>query len=292
MFCPPGYALLEQIYPKILDRSQTTIEFDEVDDDDVIGLYFRHSLNAMFALEMFLASCPSLSVCSPQGEVLRVSNRILTRLRSDSAPPDHRYFECIDETTWLVDVEPWGAPKPTTDVRERIVEALINNQRKRANMFSRFNGWSITIKQEDVPQDSGSFDLYLNFGDALADATTDEPPENGVSEQKDGRPPKILTALNAYCMRYPDGRKNTPVNIIQTSVIEQMGQDCSETTIRRVFRLRELLDKLLGSGDFEAGSELSEERVAAALDDPSELIGSMPAAKLATASLRAGYPFK
>ena len=139
MFCPPGYALIEDIFPRILDRSYVVSTDHDLKPDDEVGQYIKHSLNAMFALQMFLESCPSLSVCSPDGVVLRVSRRILTRLLTDGKKSDHRYFECIDEETWLVDVEAWERPTQASSSVDMVVEALLRKQRNRANFFSRFS---------------------------------------------------------------------------------------------------------------------------------------------------------
>ena len=240
MFCPPGYALLEDIFPRILDRSFAVADLSDIGPDDDFARYRKHSLNAMFALEMFLSSCPSLSVCSPDGIVLRVSNRILARLHEDSSPPDHRFFECIDEHTWVIDIEPWGpAPIPptdnnrpgallgpgqsVTDNNNAVVQALLLHQRERANFFSKFNGWSLTVRAEDLPEDNAIFDRYLFIGDIIE---ADEDVAISGSDQRGGRPRKIMRALVAFCRCYPDGRKNFPVGVIQTNVIEKMGEDC------------------------------------------------------------------
>ena len=292
MFCPPGYALIEDIFPRILDRSYVVSTDHDLKPDDEVGQYIKHSLNAMFALQMFLESCPSLSVCSPDGVVLRVSRRILTRLLTDGKKSDHRYFECIDEETWLVDVEAWERPTQASSSVDMVVEALLRKQRNRANFFSRFSGWSLSVRAEDVPEDAAVFDLYLKMGDAIqSDAETD-PDTDETSGQIVGRPPKVFEALIAYCRRFPSGRQGTPMKVVRSQVSEQMGKDCSETTMRRVFRLRESVEIVLAS-PMKDSIGLTPEGVATLLSEAGEFsVGFPQLPGLVLKAMRAGYPFK
>lgn len=292
MFCPPDHVLIEDVFRRILDRSFAIFpdESDPAEGEDGFEAgyndFMKHSSRAHSALDFFLNDHP-LSICSPEGTVLNVSNRILAQAGGDAfGEGDDRYYECIDDRTWLIDARPW--PKTSAhskDTRAKIVEALLQSKIERAEVFSRFNGWSLSVHSKYVPSEDHGFDPYL-----APDRFFDLDEDTEEVTPKSGRPEKVLSALKAYCTKFPNGKGTTVLHKVKSAVEDELGMSCSETTLRRVLRAVDLMDELLEKFGDDCRSA-SREEISDLLVNESRLKPGDEKIDHVFSGLQAGYPF-
>ncbi|WP_292024373.1 hypothetical protein [Maritimibacter sp. UBA3975] len=235
---------MEQLFTRALARSNEQFPGQTREDEpsSYLAAHLFHSTNAFIALRLFLLSCPSLSVCSPSGVVLRVGSQILATSREAGMPSRaERFFAHISNYTWTVEVSEWPerSREPISGI-SLIAEALARPQREYARVLLAFNGWSITVHQSDVAQDDETiFDAY--FPTSTSSALSDEASPDGAQP---GRPLKLIKAMRVFYEKFPGGRETASREEIRKTIEGELGESFSETSASRLFRAIILLGEL------------------------------------------------
>lgn len=173
MWCPVGYSRFEEVTSKLFERlsdypdGETALFLEEVDN----GFMWTAALDA------FVLGCPSLSVCSPDGKVLRISPKLLQR----------RYCQVnafglmfVDADTWTVEIQP--IPKIAQDLASSFnrgeteisvasgvyddeMEDLLSaaDDERFHSVFRNFSGWAVMCLEQDAPGHATPTDQMLDY---------------------------------------------------------------------------------------------------------------------------------
>lgn len=245
MFAPPGYVFIPHLFRALFDRSFVlTSKFDywEVEGDipELDDQRKRSSFAADGLLE-FLRSCPSLSVCSPDGKVLLISNGILHKRIGSEHPLDFEFIE-PHINGWLVSVQ--GDESKWREVTREsvsdegvlmVIDHMLEGLKTAQNVYRQFDGWALTFARDDWPNGPEEMDKLLDLSIGLD--TSDFDP--GSSSPVRGRPRKQEAAKRAYDLLFPRGHQGRSMKQVLMAVSDHVGEIVSETTMRRALQASE-----------------------------------------------------
>lgn len=181
MFCPVGYVLFGEVEMLLTDIVAKAVPFDKVEPlADV--LLNRRALNAI-ALQEFLDGCPSLSLASPSGQIMRISSKIGKRYQEGT---DSSSWAYINPESWQVDAAAFANRALSAqeeypsllenhdffasgfeqkEERMAYLWDVLEDQKENAPTFLKFDGWTLTCKREDLPSAPTDFDcLKFTYG--------------------------------------------------------------------------------------------------------------------------------
>lgn len=186
MWAPIGYVRFDEVASKLADR------LSGFPDADILEFWEESGPSGYMwtaALDAFVADCPSLSVCSPDGRVMRIASRILQRRKCQVNSYGLMF---VDAHTWTVKLQP--IPQIALDYAANIKEGKIEfdtgytnfddeempwipgsvddeildlmeavDDEKFHNFFRNFSGWSVVCLEKDAPGNSTPADQMLDY---------------------------------------------------------------------------------------------------------------------------------
>lgn len=246
MFAPPGYVFIPHLYMALFERSFVlTADFDywqvEGDNPDLDDQVKRAAFAAEGLIE-FLRFCPSLSVCSPEGKVLRISKGILHKRIGSELPMDFEFIEPHSDG-WLVSVQgdesKWRevARESVSDKNAlKVVDLMLNGLKAAQEVYRQFDGWALTFARDDWPNGSDEMDKLLDPALGLDPSEFDT---DSSSAPARGRPRKQEAAKRAYDLLFPGGHQGSSMKLVLMAVSNHLGEVVSETTMRRALQQSE-----------------------------------------------------
>lgn len=219
MFAPPNYRHAKDVHSLFgrVARDHLTLE--------TISQMIDFSEHVNYSTSQFLESCDTLSVCCPtNGVVLRVSQEILM-----PGDIEGKTFESVDENTWLVSALSHSSSPEKDEIQyDEIVEALLENSRRRMKVFSVFRGWSIVIESSEFPAERDAYQYYISLDD------------DSAGPAKRGRPRTIELVYSAYHSLFPNGHEEANLSWPQVIALmkERKGITTSKDTLKRALGLR------------------------------------------------------
>lgn len=245
MFVPPEYVFIPTLYTALFNRSfALTAGFDywevEGDNPDLDDQLKRAAFTADALIE-FLRVCPSLSVCSPDGKVLRISKGLLHKRIGSDRVMDFEFIE-PHSNGWLVSVQ--GDEKKWREVARgaasdesalKIINHMLDGLKRAQDVYRQFDGWAVTFASDDWPNGPEEMDKLLD--PSMAFEQSDFDPDSSTPAK--GRPRKQEAAKRAYDLLFPSGHQGRSMKQVLMAVSDHVGEIVSETTMRRALQLSE-----------------------------------------------------
>jgi hypothetical protein len=262
MWCPEGYLLFFEIKRQINQLVYSA--FEPTTAKRSSSEQERKMRLNDFAWSSFFEECPSLSVCSPSGTLLRISHEIGLQLREPVlSGPRNGLWVFIDDESGVVQT---GQVKGRAERAEECLAAhfrglntddfaypeslneyqwsclgLATEAKNTVGLFANFEGWAICCRKEDGPV-SGLTDFielwserdFSNWDSLTADAK----PEIGWEEgqTKMGRKPKVPAVSKAYRRRFPEGHGNLALKVVLRNLIDDTGFGFGMDTLKRAIK--------------------------------------------------------
>lgn len=216
MFCPEGYVIFKKVdailrgwvWQSASRRShQPATDADEEQLRAFEQFHKEQIERWMLLRDTFFWTCPTLSIASPQGTVLRVSPDICapvitfdqefdrkdpywflseeswtvrarrTRERAEAAKlqiQDQPDYDDEQRADWL-DKDDGQVSEPFPDenfFRQRYDLGMLATRASFAEIFERFEGWALCIAESDLPSDPSVFGVVIP--DEVGSASLDE----------------------------------------------------------------------------------------------------------------------
>ena len=249
MFAPDNYCLIESLEDqlrKVLREIQTEPNLNGLEANNTADAFLRLTAIAKFEKRLLLdvrrytleilEEIESLSICSPDGRVFKVSKSILTphsefeALRLVALAADKQLYPVLLDNSWLVAGGRHFRNSDPSHFEQAIKQRRPNNPEREirkklfefTERFRGFIGWSLVFKEVDLPSLT-NLRSKLSVGDA---------------EFKAGRPEKKTKALHAFDAIFPEGRGGVPWKVVAESVGRVMEEPVSVITIKRAINNR------------------------------------------------------
>ena len=256
MFCPPGYVIVQELVEKVFERADL-LDPGRLNQDEDSADQGAEAVEkiAFHAVVDFLRDRKSLSLCAPDGRVLRISTAILEYAQSRPENPDFDQLRYIGPPHWVVNTarsqdfeasalevaalshEDDNSNSRTCPATARYLAqfgvAEIQRQAAKTACLAAFDGWALTFEAEDLPRYWSELDAYLTeerwFG-------RDDDDENRSG--RPGRPNKAKKALSLFDEMFPSGRGEVAWKTVAVRISERMGEPISARTIQRAVQER------------------------------------------------------
>ncbi len=247
MFAPSGYCLIEQLEDalrSVLRETLTGPDYSRISQDDEKYMLLRMSANSAFESRLIkevreatlnvLETLDTLSICAPDGLVLKISKSILT-VRSEFlesrlisyAGDDHLKPFLFSDNWILRDGNHFRNLNPSNFEKSQMQRRIRDGEPDGMNRVYRFTepfrpfiGWSLSFKAEEMPSQNSMRSMCL---------------KNGELANK-GRPEKQSTALQAFDAIFPNGRQGTPWKVVADAVSNAIEETISISTIKRAIK--------------------------------------------------------
>lgn len=249
MFAPDGYCLIETLEDRVRGVARDLKvgpDFGGISPDEPDYHINRQNVLAQFEGHLIrevkvhtlsaLQNIESLSICSPNGLVLKISKAILTpysefsESRLMALAQDQHLQTVLLTAGWVVKKGPHFRNLTPTHMNEAFNQkrALAGEKdpnavlHKFSEPFRSFIGWSLVFKEADLPSVS---ELQRLIG-------------IDVQQERGGRPEKKSKALKAFDQIFPNGRLSTPWKVVAQAVGNAIEDDVSVITIQRTINER------------------------------------------------------
>lgn len=265
MFCPPDYVFIPDLVRALDDRAHEILA-DEAyqltpDNEDFEGALHRWYCRIELATREFLSECPSLSVCSPQGVVLRIGDGVLsaTQLKDNSLTYHHL---STSSGGWVVSPRKWSRnPREfgvifTGGARDQLEEIFRerepdqgHNETERSlakeaqkilkfeaeewhRTLDQFAGWALVFHKDDFPKDVTALDQFI------APPIMDDDEENSAAHtSKVGRKEKVGPALAKYKVLFPVGHGSMTQEVVRQEISNSLGYSIGLRTLQRALSI-------------------------------------------------------
>lgn len=268
MFAPEGYIQFDELSKITKEIARDLCWAYRSEESEANSVRVSSSLDERAAVQCWLManliSYEKISICSPEGVVLRGSPLLAQHLDKLEMLPCPLPFEAstVEQTDYGSTgsiKELWhfyrrfiyfdwdtGNIKTTNEIHGSkpdwsafgadMSEQLEEKFEKIGSAVSQFSGWSICIKESELSENEAEFVAAFGVDEQLIEKVN----ANAVlpfrrSEVKRGRPRKIDEAMEAYWLVYPDGHKIAGVNLkfAAYAVSKEIGDGVSTDTLRR-----------------------------------------------------------
>ena len=161
MFAPRGYAVFTEVNELFGQWSSEALPYLGGRPDWIMQSRRAHLWHDLRT--EFFRTCPSLSVASPTGQLMRVSRSLCVVGGEEHDDPERRFYVFLDQATWVVRVRHALEHLRTAEAAPLIVMARSEGELvAEGSVFQYFEGWALTCLNRDVP--SSMEDLGFSVG--------------------------------------------------------------------------------------------------------------------------------